>query len=87
MDYIKELKELLESDVLLEIDESINELEYQIKQTKKNKNFKEELEYMQQIKQYFQEVIKDIENNSITQNQALDILEGLEDMKTENQEV
>lgn len=87
MDYIKNLKELLESDVLLELEETINELNYQITQTKKNKPLKEELQYMQQVKAYFNEVIEDIKNNSITQEQALDILEGLEDMRADNQEV
>ncbi len=42
---------------------------------------------MLQVKQYFDEVLLDIENNSITQEQALDILEGLEEMKVDNQEI
>lgn len=87
MDYIKQLENLLETDVLLEIEESINELKYEIEKTKKNKDLKEELTYMQQVKVYFDEVVEDIKNNSITQEQAMDILDGLEDMRSENQEV
>ena len=42
---------------------------------------------MNDVKKYFDEVIVDIENKTITQEEALDILEGLEDMKAENQEI
>ena len=86
MDYIKKLEELVREDVLIEIADSINELENELA-NKKNKDLKEELEYIKQVKQFFDEVIADIENGTITQDQALDILEGLEDMKAENQEV
>lgn len=87
MDYIKKLEELLKNDVLLEVNENIKELEEELKTSKKKKDIKEELSYMKQIKQYFDEVLIDIENNSINQEQALDILEGLEDMQVQNQEV
>ena len=86
MDYIKELEKLLKDDVLVEVNEDIKELEEQLKK-KKNKALKEELEYMLQVKLYFDEVLLDIKNNTLSQDQALDILEGLEDMKIENQEV
>jgi hypothetical protein len=79
MDYIKELEEIVKNDVLIEIS--------QIKDSKKNKDLKEELKYMEQVKLYFDEVILDIENKTMTQEQALDILEGLEDMRADNQEV
>ncbi len=86
MDYIKELETLLKTDVLVEVNKDVQELEKEYSQ-KKKKAIKEELEYMLQVKLYFDEVLIDIENNTITQEQALDILEGLEDMKVENQEV
>lgn len=86
MDYIKKLEQLLKSDVLVEIEETIKELEEQYSK-KKKKAVKEEIEYMKQVKLYFDEVLLDINNNTLTQEQANDILEGLEDMKMENQEV
>ncbi|WP_321315145.1 hypothetical protein [Halarcobacter sp.] len=86
MDYIKELETLLKTDVLVEVNKDVQELEKEYSQ-KKKKAIKEELEYMLKVKLYFDEVLIDIENNTITQEQALDILEGLEDMKVENQEV
>ncbi len=85
MDKIKQLEELLKTDVLIEVNEDIKELEENLKNKKNNKKIKEELDYMKQVKLYFDEVLVDINNGSITQKQAEDILEGLEDMRIENQ--
>ncbi len=86
MDYIKQLEELVKNDISVEINETIKEIEVELAK-KKDKDLKEELQYMKQVKQYFDEVLVDIENNTISQEEALDILEGLEDMRIENQEV
>ncbi len=86
MDNIKELEKLVKNDVLVEVNENIEEIKAELSK-KKDKDLQEELEYMNKIKEFFDEVIIDIENNKMTQEQALDILEGLEDMKIENQEV
>jgi len=85
MDYIKELTRLIQTDILPEVNDSLKEIETQLSK-KKNKSLNEELEYMKQIKLYFDEVLIDIDKNLLTQEQALDILEGLEDMKVENQD-
>lgn len=89
MSNIKKLDELLKTDVLVEIKETINELETNIKTASKKdaKVLKEELEYINQVKKYFEDVVLDIENKTLTEDQALDILDGLEDMRIENQEV
>ncbi|RXK14588.1 hypothetical protein CP965_03845 [Halarcobacter mediterraneus] len=86
MDNIKKLEELVKNDVLVEVNENIEEIKAELSK-KKDKDLQEELEYMNKIKEFFDEVITDIENNKMTQEQALDILEGLEDMRIENQEV
>lgn len=86
MDYIKELEQLVKTDVLVEVNENISEINAELSK-KKNKTLNEELKYMEQVKQYFDEVLQDIENNSMSQDEAKDILEGLEDMRIENQEV
>ncbi|RXJ90710.1 hypothetical protein CRV01_06045 [Arcobacter sp. CECT 8983] len=86
MDYIKQLEELVKEDVLVEVNENIREIREELAKKSTN-DLKEELEYMKQIKQYFDEVLADIENNTISQEEALDIIEGLEDMRAENQEV
>lgn len=86
MDYIKQLEELVKEDVLVEVNENIREIRTELSKKSTN-DLKEELEYMKQIKQYFDEVLADIANNTISQEEALDIIEGLEDMRAENQEV
>lgn len=86
MDYIKQLEELVKEDVLVEVNENIREIRTELSKKSTN-DLKEELEYMKQIKQYFDEVLADIANNTISQEEALDIIEGLEDMRSENQEV
>lgn len=87
MSHIKQLETLVKTDVLVEVNESIKELEAELAKAKKKNDLQEELEYIKQVKQYFDEVIADIENNSISEEEALDIIEGLEDMRAENQEV
>lgn len=86
MDKIKQLEELLKTDVLIEINENIQELE-KAATNKKNKTAKDELKYMKDVKKYFDEVVEDIEKNNLSLADAADILEGLEDMRAENQEV
>lgn len=87
MDEIKQLEELLKTDVLVQINEDIKELNEIIRTKKNAKNEKAELKYMEEVKKYFDEVLVDIEKNILTKNDAIDILEGLEDMKADNQEV
>lgn len=87
MDYIKDLEKLLKDDVLVEVNEQINGINNALEKKKNDKGLKEELNYMNEVKKYFDEVLVDIENKTITQEEALDILEGLEDMKIENQEI
>ena len=90
MSYIKQLEELLKTDVLLEVEENIKELKEELATSKKKneiKDIKEEIKYMEQVKQYFDEVIVDIQKNKLSEDQAIDILEGLEDMRADNQQV
>ncbi|PLY10013.1 MAG: hypothetical protein C0626_06960 [Arcobacter sp.] len=87
MDYIKNLEKLLKDDVLVEINETINGIKSALDKKKNDKALKDELKYMNDVKKYFDEVLIDIEKQTITQEEALDILEGLEDMRVENQEV
>lgn len=87
MDYIKDLEKLLRDDVLIEVNEQINGINNALEKKKNDKGLKEELNYINEVKKYFDEVLVDIENKTITQEEALDILEGLEDMKIENQEI
>jgi len=85
MDTIKRLETLLKTDVLVQVIEDIEELNQQL-QKKPTKALKEELVYMEQVKQYFDEVLEDIRLGNLKPNDAQDILESLEEMKTENED-
>ena len=87
MNKIKELEELFKTDVLIQVNEDIKDLEEQLEKKKNNKTIKDELKYMKEVKKYFDEVLVDIEKNLLKENDAIDILEGLEDMRADNQEV
>lgn len=85
MNTIQQLETLLKTDVLVEVTAEIKALEQQIKK-KPNKELKDELNYLNQVKQYFDEVLEDIRLGNLTQKDAQDILDSLEEMKTDNED-
>jgi len=85
MSKIKELEKLLKEDVLVEVEENIEEALNILDKKRNNKEAKEELEYMEEIQAYFNDVILDINNNKLSEKDAGDILEVLEEMRIENQ--
>lgn len=85
MHTIQHLETLLKTDVLIQVVEDIEELNQQL-QKKPTKALKEELVYMQQVKQYFDEVLEDIRLGNLKEKDAQDILDSLEEMKTENED-
>lgn len=87
MSRIKELDTLLKEDVLIEVNQNIKEVETALQEKPKNKPLKEELNYMKEVKKYFDEVVEDIKLGNISESEAVDILEGLEDMRAENQDI
>lgn len=85
MSTINELETLLKNDVLVEVSQEIAALKQQLEK-KSTKALKEELKYLEQVKQYFDEVLEDIRLGNLTQKDAQDILESLEEMKVENED-
>jgi len=86
MSNIKKLEKLLKDDVLVEIDENIKELETELSR-KKNQGIQDDLKYMQDVKAYFNDAILNIENGSMTEEIAIEMLEDLESMKTDEDDV
>lgn len=77
VDYIEKLRFLLESDLIHEINKNFEELrEIQTRDPYSN-TIKEDLEYIKQIKKYFENIIIEIDNKEISQEKALDILTTL----------
>jgi len=81
MNKIQELEKLLKEDVLVELEENIDELLDIVEGKKSSKEDKDELKYMEDIKLYFDEVLLDIENNNLKDEDAIEILEVLEEMR------
>lgn len=86
MSNIKKLEELLKNHVMVELEATINELTALLKK-KTNNETKDELKYMQDVKTYFNEALKAIENATMSDELALDILDRLDEMELDNEEV
>ena len=81
MNRIQTLEKILKEDVMVEIDENIDELMDICDDKKAKKEDKDELKYMEDIKLYFDEVLIDIEANNISEDDAQEILDVLEEMR------
>lgn len=85
MSYIKELEKILKDDVMIELKETISELEETIKK-KTNNAVKDELKYMQDVQAFFNAALEEIDNGKMTEETALDVLEGLEEMRLNDED-
>jgi len=86
MSSIKKLEELLKNDILPEVKENIDELLKEIKKSNTKEN-QDELKYMQDVCAYFEEALLNIDNNSMTEEIALNVLEDLDGMKFDEDDI
>ena len=86
MSKIKELEELLKNDVLIEVNEEIDALNKLLSKEKNNQNLKIELEYMLDVKKFYDEVLLHIEKNILKEEEAINILADLEDMRADDED-
>ena len=86
MNKIEELKKLLEKEVLPELKAEIEALE-KLLSTKNDKEIKEELNYFLEVKKFYDEALKLINENKLTQEEAENILLDLEDMEDDEEEI
>lgn len=87
MNKIEELEKLLRTDVLVEVNEEIQALDKLISKNKDNEDYKIELDYMLDVKKFYDEVLLHIERNQLSLEDAVNILQDLEDMRAEDDEV
>ena len=87
MNKIEELEKLLKTDVLVEVNEEIQALDKLISKNKDNEDYKIELDYMLDVKKFYDEVLLHIEKNKLSLEDAVNILQDLEDMRAEDDEV
>jgi len=81
MSNIKKLAKILKEELIPELDENLEEIMNIIDSGDYSKDDKDELKYLEEIKAYFDEVELDITNNNLSEEDALDILEVLEEMR------
>ncbi|MDX9900160.1 MAG: hypothetical protein RBT22_01570 [Aliarcobacter sp.] len=84
MTNIEKLAKILKEELIPELDENLEEIMDIIDSGNCSKDDKDELKYLEEMKTYFDEVELDIENKNFTEEDALDILEVLEDMRLDN---
>ncbi|WP_157279152.1 hypothetical protein [Aliarcobacter butzleri] len=85
MNKIKELEKILKTDVLIEVQAEIDALEKLIAK-KTSTDLENELEYMLDIKKFYNEALALIEKGKLTQEEATNILLDLEDMRTDDED-
>ena len=85
MSNIKKLENVLKEELIPELDESLEEIMDIVDSGDGSKDDRDELKYLEEMKAYFDEVELDIANNNITEEDALDILEVLEDMRLDKE--
>ncbi|MFW2601664.1 hypothetical protein [Aliarcobacter butzleri] len=85
MNKIKELEKILKTDVLIEVQAEIDALEKLIAK-KTSTDLENELEYMLDIKNFYNEALALIEKGKLTQEEATNILLDLEDMRADDED-
>lgn len=85
MNKIKEFEKILKTDVLIEVQAEIDALEKLIAK-KTSTDLENELEYMLDIKKFYNEALALIEKGKLTQEEATNILLDLEDMRADDED-
>jgi predicted glycosyltransferase len=87
MSTIKELEKILKTEVLIQVNEEIKTIEKFISKQKDSEDLKTHLEYMLDVKKYYDEVLIHIEKNILSQEDAVKILQDLEDMSDDEDDI
>ena len=80
MHSIEQLEKLLKTEVLIQVNEEIKTIKKLIEKQKNNEDLKIELNYILDVKKYYDEVITHIEKKILKEEDAVKILQDLEDM-------
>lgn len=85
MSNIAKLTKILKEELIPELDENLEEIMDIIDSGDCSKDDRDELKYLEEMKAYFDEVELDIQNNNLSEEDALDILEVLEEMRLDKE--
>lgn len=81
MSNIEKLEKVLKEEFLPELEEALLELANINASWKATSDDKEEFEDLKEMKVYFTNILEDLEKNEISENEATEILDVLEEMK------
>ena len=87
MHSIEQLEKLLKTEVLVQVNEEIKTIEKFISKQKDSEDLKTHLEYMLDVKKYYDEVLIHIEKNILSEEDAVKILQDLEDMSDDEDDI
>ena len=87
MNSIEQLEKLLKTEVLVQVNEEIKTIKKLIKKQKNNEDLKIELNYILDVKKYYDEVITHIEKKILKEEDAVKILQDLEDMIDDEEDI
>ena len=87
MNVVDQLEKLLRTEVLIQVDEEIETIKKFLAKQKDSEDLKIELDYMLDVKKYYDEVIIHIEKNILKEDDAVKILQDLEDMREDEDDI
>ncbi len=87
MGVVEDLEKILKTEVLVQVNEEIETLKKFVLKQKDSEDLKVELEYMQDVKKYYDELIIHIEKNILKEEDAVKILQDLEDMRDDEDDI
>lgn len=86
MSKVKELEEILKSDVLVEVKAEIEAIEKLLPKSKDKEDLQIELDYMLDVKKFYDEALSLIKEGKLSEAEAINILLDLEDMRDDGED-
>lgn len=87
MNVVEQLEKLLRTEVLIQVDEEIATIKKFLAKQKDSEDLKIELDYMLDVKKYYDQVIAHIEKKILSEEDAVKILQDLEDMREDEDDI
>lgn len=87
MNVIDQLEKLLKTEVLVQVEEEIQTIEKFLAKQKDSEDLKIELDYVLDVKKYYNQVLIHIEKKILSEEDAVKILQDLEDMRDDEDDI
>ncbi|QKF67368.1 hypothetical protein AVENP_1824 [Arcobacter venerupis] len=87
MNVIEQLEKLLKTEVLIQVNEEIKVIEKFLLKQKDSEDLKVELDYMLDVKKYYEQVLLHIDKKILSEEDAVKILQDLEDMRDDEDDI